>query len=50
MGVIDDEYVKKAKDPQAIEGRKITITEEEVLQLVGLLKIIGTNIFDNLKS
>jgi hypothetical protein len=49
MGVIDDEYIKKAKDPQAIMGRKITITPDEVLQLVRLLRIIGNNFFDNLK-
>ncbi len=50
MGVIDDEYVKKAKDPQAKAGRIITITVEEVLQLVGLLKTIGTNLFNKMKS
>jgi hypothetical protein len=49
MGVIDDEYIKKTRDPQAIAGRKIHITPDEVTKLVALLKIVGNNIFDNLK-
>ena len=50
MGVIDDEYIKKAKDLSAVVGRKIVITSEEVLRLALLLKTIGSNLFDNLKS
>ena len=50
MGVIDDEYIKKAKDPKAVVGRKIVITQDEVLQLVQLLRTVGNNLFDNLKS
>lgn len=49
MGVIDEEYVKKAHDPQAVIGRKITITPDEVIKLVGLLKTIGKDFVDNLK-
>ena len=50
MGVIDDEYIKKAKDPSAIVGRKINTTQEEVLDVASLLKNIGNNLFENLNS
>jgi hypothetical protein len=50
MGVIDEEYIKKAKDTTAVAGRKIVITSEEVLRLTQLLRTIGNNLFDNLKS
>jgi len=49
MGVIDQEYVKKARDPQSIVGRKITVTPDEVTRLLELLKTIGKNLVDNLK-
>jgi hypothetical protein len=49
MGVTDAEYVKKAHDPHAVVGRKITIAPDDVIKLVGLLRTIGKNIVDNLK-
>jgi hypothetical protein len=49
MGVIDEEYVKKVHDPQAVAGRKITIAPDEVIKLAGLLKTIGKNLVNNLK-
>jgi len=50
MGVIDDEYLKKTNDPRAIVGRKISITADEIIELVGLLNKLGTDLFDSLKS
>lgn len=50
MGVIDEEYIKKSKDPSAIVGRKIVITQDEVLELTKLLKSIGSNLFEKLNS
>jgi hypothetical protein len=50
MGVIDDEYIKKSNDKTAIVGRKVTITSEEVVQLLGLLKVIGNRLFETLKK
>lgn len=50
MGVIDDEYIKKSKDLTAVAGRKIVVTSEEVLRLAQLIRAIGNNLFDNLKS
>ena len=38
MGVIDDEYVRKSGDSQAVPGRKINIDAEEVRELV---RIVG---------
>ena len=49
MGVIDEEYVKKTQDPNAVVGRKITVVPDEVIKLVDLLKIIGKNLVDSLK-
>jgi hypothetical protein len=49
MGVIDQEYVKKTQDPQAVRGRKITLAASEVTRLAGLLKIIGNSLVDKLK-
>jgi hypothetical protein len=44
LGVIDEEYIKKAKDPRAIAGRKINIQSEEVINLAGFLRDIGKNL------
>jgi len=49
MGVIDEEYIKKAKDPGAIAGRKIYIQPEEVIELAGFLRTIGKNLVATLK-
>lgn len=49
MGVVDQEYIRKAKDPNAVAGRKITVQPDEVGELVNLLKVIGNNISSNLK-
>ena len=38
MGVIDEEYVRKSGDVQAVTGRKINVDSEEVRELV---RIIG---------
>jgi hypothetical protein len=49
MGVIDEEYVKRAYDPQAVVGRKIAIAPNEVIKSAALLKTIGKNFVDSLK-
>lgn len=50
MGVIDEEYIAKAKDLNAILGRKVAITQDEVIELMRLLKIIGNNLYEKLNS
>ena len=41
MGVVDDDYLKLAKDPTAVAGRKIPIAPDEVKWLVGVVRDIG---------
>ncbi|HSP14045.1 MAG TPA: hypothetical protein VLV78_04765 [Thermoanaerobaculia bacterium] len=41
MGVIDDQYLAKANDPDAILGRKIRITTAEVERTIDLLERIA---------
>ncbi len=48
MGVIDEEYIKKANDPKAILGRKIVIDADEVIQLTQILGIVGNDLHKNL--
>ncbi len=50
MGVIDEDYVRKASDPSAIIGRKISIDSDEVKQLIQLLEIIGENLHKRLSA
>jgi hypothetical protein len=49
MGVIDEDYIKKAQDPEAILGRTIRISPDEVTMLVKLLREIGNSLAENLK-
>jgi hypothetical protein len=45
MGVIDNEYIKKANDPAAIAGRKIVIRSDEITELSQLLATIGKQFY-----
>jgi hypothetical protein len=49
LGVIDQEYIKKAKDPSVVLGRKILIKPEEISELIELLKTIGNYLTSILK-
>ena len=43
MGVVDEEYLKAyITDQTAVLGRKVSITPDEVLSLIGILKKMGT--------
>lgn len=44
MGVIDEEYIRKTGCPPELEGRKVSITIDDVKYLVALLKTIASNI------
>jgi Zn ribbon nucleic-acid-binding protein len=50
MGVIDEEYVRKAGDIHAIVGRKISIQEEEVRGLINLLRKLGSCLSQKIQS
>lgn len=41
LGVIDEDYIRKARDPDAIIGRKIIITQEEIRNLIRILKLLS---------
>jgi hypothetical protein len=46
MGVVDDDYVKKAHDPKAIVGRKIAVSRDEVTATIRIVEALGKRLFD----
>lgn len=50
LGVIDEEYIKKANDPKALLGRKLVIDSDEVLQLTKILEMVGNDLHRNLSA
>lgn len=48
MGVIDDDYVQKANDPDARAGRLIRVTQEEVSLAIGLIETLAQRLFQGL--
>ena len=45
MGVIDDEYVRRANDRTAVIGRRIQVTPDEVKAAIGIIKSLGRHLF-----
>ena len=45
MGVVDDEFCRKTGMDESMVGRKMTISKEDVEQLIYHLKIISENLF-----
>lgn len=50
MGVVDDEYVKRSGDTQAVVGRKVALRAEEVRALVDVQRKIASSLFDRLQQ
>jgi hypothetical protein len=50
MGVVDEEYVRRANDPVAIVGRKVQVTREEVESAIGIIEMLGKRLFDGAMS
>ncbi len=50
MSVIDEEYLRLAGDPQAVLGRKVSITTEEVATLASILKKLGAGLTQHLAN
>ena len=50
IGVIDQEYLEKVKDPDAVLGRKILVRQDEVLEFLVLMRLIGSNITLHINS
>jgi len=45
MGVIDADYVQKANDSEAVAGRKIRVSYEEVTFSIKLVETLGRSLF-----
>lgn len=50
MGIVDSEYVEKTGDIQAIVGRKICISEEEVRKLIEIIIKLSRYIYEEFKK
>jgi hypothetical protein len=50
MGVVDHAYIKATSDPSAVIGRKVTITPDEVTELVGILRKLGSALLNALRT
>jgi hypothetical protein len=50
MGVIDDDYVRKANDPGAVVGRRVRVTPEEVAVAISLVEGLGQRLFMGLSA
>jgi hypothetical protein len=50
MGVIDDEYVRKANDPDAVIGRRVRVMPQEVSTAISLIEVLGQRLFKGLSA
>jgi len=50
MGVVDEDYIRKTNNPQAIKGRKVSIQIDEVRNLVKVLVNLGLFLFKELEA
>lgn len=48
MGVIDKEYIKKTNGSPSADGKKVSITEEDVRILIANLQVISGNLFNGI--
>lgn len=49
MGVVDDEYVRKSGDAQAIVGRKVSVGADEVRELIRTISKLARSLCDRLQ-
>ena len=45
MGVIDEDYLQKTNDPDAVLGRRIRLTEGEVQSAITIVESMGRRLF-----
>ena len=45
MGVIDEDYVRKANDPGAIVGRKVRVSADEVAAAITIIETLGKTLY-----
>ncbi len=48
MGVVDDEYIRKTGDTQAVVGRKVSVGPDEVTATIGIVEALGRRLFEGL--
>lgn len=49
MGVVDEEYINKTGSHPEQLGKKVSITESDVMPLIGHLKVIVSNLSKHIK-
>jgi hypothetical protein len=45
MGVIDEDYIAKADDPDAVVGRKVQLQRDEVENAIGIVRKLGDRLY-----
>lgn len=50
MGLVDAEYVQKANDSHAIEGRKVRVSSDEVSQAAGIVEQLGRQLVQGIPA
>lgn len=50
MGVVDEDYARKSGDTQAVVGRKVSVTANEVREFVGIVGKLARHLFIELKK
>lgn len=48
MGVVDEEYIRKTGDTQAVVGRKVSVSPDEVTATIGIVEALGRRLFNGL--
>jgi hypothetical protein len=50
MGVVDDEYIRKSGDAQAVVGRKVVVNRDEISATIRIIEMLGKRLFDGVLS
>jgi hypothetical protein len=45
MGVVDEDYLQKAGDPNAVVGRKVHVHRDEVEKALGIVQRLGDRLY-----
>jgi len=45
MGVMDEDYIRKAADPGAVVGRRVRVSPDEVAHAIGIVEGLGQKLF-----
>jgi hypothetical protein len=48
MGVMDTEYVQRAKDPAAVIGRRVVVRDADVAEAIAIVEKLGQRLFNGL--